>query len=77
MRKCKVKNPKGQGWLEGFIFHAWGYGSEAGANGDPNTMWSIAIVESPEGEIMEYSPDSIWFTDKPPSKNPGGNDADR
>ncbi len=72
MRNCGIKDQKKEGWLPGYKFHQWGYGSEEGANGDPNIMWSIAIVEAPNGEILELSPSSIWFTDSPIRPTGGG-----
>ncbi len=60
MRDCEIK--RGKEWVKGCRFHAWGFGSEEGANGDPNIMWSIGIVEGADGTVLEMPPEQIRFT---------------
>lgn len=62
LRACEVK--RGNTWQKGLRFHCWGYESEEGSNGNPSTMWSVGIVEEPDGLIIGVSPGYIRFTDR-------------
>lgn len=44
-------------------FHQWGHDALEGRSDEHNIMWSVAIIEFPDGKVEMVSPDSIMFTD--------------
>lgn len=65
MRKCKGKYYK-NGKIEEFTlgyFHQWGCDYEEGETNYGN--FTVAIVELPDGTIVQPLPGAIQFLDKP------------
>ena len=65
MRKVKVKDYNND--IKGFVivegvFHQWGYGYDEYEAGPGN--YSIAIVELPDGRVIEVPPRHVTFLEE-------------
>jgi len=46
------------------MFHKWGHDALEGRPDENNVMWSVAILEFPDGSIEMVNPEYVVFTDK-------------